>query len=56
MTENDHPIFVNERRVRCEGGGGVLGHPAIYLEIGNSGSAVCPYCSQKFVFNSSTHD
>jgi uncharacterized Zn-finger protein len=26
-----------------------LGHPRIYLDLAATGSAVCPYCSRRFV-------
>lgn len=45
----DEPIVVNEKRVACDGGGGALGHPRIYLQIGVTGQIVCPYCSRHFV-------
>ena len=40
-------------RVSCDGGGGALGHPVIWLTLiaqpsGNT-LAVCPYCSRQFV-------
>jgi len=33
----------------CNGGGGALGHPLVYLNLGDEGEAVCPYCSRRFV-------
>jgi uncharacterized Zn-finger protein len=47
--EPDEPICVNERDVACDGGGGPLGHPRVFLKIGDSGEIVCPYCSRRFV-------
>ncbi len=35
--------------VACDGGGGVDGHPIVYLKIGPEGSILCPYCSRRFV-------
>ena len=35
-------------RVSCNGGGGALGHPQIWLTFGKDGTVVCPYCSKKF--------
>ncbi len=43
-------IEVRTRMVACDGGGGPLGHPLTYYEIGKDGTAVCGYCSKKFVF------
>lgn len=39
--------------VKCNGGGGVLGHPVIYLNLGEEGKIVCPYCNKCFVKASS---
>lgn len=51
--DNDEAIMVSNRSVRCDGGGGALGHPAVYLKIGPSDDIVCPYCSRHFVLESS---
>ncbi|MFO1154146.1 MAG: zinc-finger domain-containing protein [Rhodospirillales bacterium] len=48
--EHDETIFVDSRSIGCDGGGGPLGHPLVYLKIGAPGDAVCPYCSRHFVF------
>lgn len=40
-------ILVEERRVRCDGGGGALGHPAIYMRIEDR-QVTCPYCSRTY--------
>ena len=42
-------IEVTEHRVSCDGGGGALGHPTIYLEMGNKTEVDCPYCGRRFV-------
>ena len=41
-------IIVNKPSVSCDGGGGALGHPKIYLTISKGGEIVCPYCSRRF--------
>ncbi len=46
MTEIIH---VADRSVACDGGGGALGHPKVYLRIKPDASeVVCPYCSRTF--------
>jgi uncharacterized Zn-finger protein len=35
--------------VRCDGGGGALGHPAVYLNMGDKEAIDCPFCSRLFV-------
>ena len=37
-------IEVSELKVACDGGGGALGHPKIYLDLARDGEAECPYC------------
>lgn len=41
-------IKTTKRRVSCNGGGGALGHPAIYLNLGTDNAVTCPYCSARF--------
>lgn len=43
------PIIVETTVVGCDGGGGPLGHPLVYLNLSPSGAVVCPYCSRHFV-------
>ena len=47
-------IEVDIKRVACDGGGGTLGHPKIYLEMGAANEVICPYCSRRFVFKERT--
>jgi uncharacterized Zn-finger protein len=42
-------IQVTEMTVKCNGGGGALGHPAVYLTLEKSGKIVCPYCSRTYI-------
>ena len=42
-------IKVDTKRIACDGGGGALGHPKIYLEMGSVSEVVCPYCSRRFI-------
>lgn len=35
--------------VKCDGGGGSLGHPRVFLHIDqDKGEIVCPYCSRLY--------
>ena len=40
------PIRMETRRiVSCDGGGGALGHPKVYINLDKAGEPnVCPYC------------
>ena len=42
-------IEAHEHRVSCDGGGGALGHPRVYMEMGAAGFVECPYCDRRFV-------
>ncbi len=41
-------IFINDSRVACDGGGGPLGHPQVWLSLGSGYEVTCPYCSRHF--------
>jgi uncharacterized Zn-finger protein len=43
------PIETKRSVVKCDGGGGPLGHPVIYLNLGKEEKIVCPYCSRYYV-------
>lgn len=48
LVEDDtDTIVVTRRRVACDGGGGALGHPRVFLDIKDH-EIVCPYCSRRF--------
>ena len=49
-------IFTNDSRVACNGGGGPLGHPQVWLTLGSDGQVTCPYCSRHFASSSPQAD
>jgi len=49
-------IEVSTRRVSCDGGGGALGHPKVYLEIGEEGFVDCPYCDRRYVLKAGAEE
>lgn len=52
MTQTFETIQATNREVVCDGGGGALGHPKVYLHIDHDkgDSVTCGYCSRKFVY------
>ena len=42
-------IYIDEMVAACNGGGGSLGHPRVYLNLAPAGRAECPYCSRLFI-------
>ena len=50
-------LIVHSRRIACEGVGGALGHPRVWLEMGAAGFVDCPYCDRRFVASTAAgHD
>ena len=43
-------IYVSQRRIACNGGGGALGHPNVYYSL-EDGEATCGYCGRKFIYD-----
>lgn len=41
----------NKKTVACDGKGGALGHPRVYLSLQQKKTTVCPYCSRRFQFS-----
>lgn len=48
--ENPEIIHVATDKVACDGGGGPIGHPRVYLPIyDEKGYVDCPYCDRRYV-------
>ena len=44
-------IVVHSKRVACDGGLGALGHPLVYMEMGEEDQVECGYCDRRFVLD-----
>jgi uncharacterized Zn-finger protein len=44
-------VEVTSRRVACDGVGGALGHPRVWLEMGAADFVECLYCDRRFVLS-----
>lgn len=53
-SKDKDAIVVSAPAVACEGEGGPLGHPRVFLRIGPAREIVCPYCSRRFVLAEGT--
>lgn len=42
-------IYVDNHRIACDGGGGALGHPKVWYEMGDEGHVECLYCGRLFI-------
>jgi uncharacterized Zn-finger protein len=45
-------IYVSTEVVACNGGGGALGHPRVFLNLSAEGKIECAYCSRLYVLES----
>ncbi|KAF0300224.1 NADH dehydrogenase [ubiquinone] iron-sulfur protein 6, mitochondrial [Amphibalanus amphitrite] len=43
------PKVCTERVVSCDGGGGALGHPKVFINLDQPGNHTCGYCGLRFV-------
>ena len=51
----DEAIPVESPVVACDGGGGALGHPRVYLNMGDKSEIDCPYCGRHYVLKGGAH-
>jgi NADH dehydrogenase (ubiquinone) Fe-S protein 6 len=42
-------LSVERSRVACDGDGGALGHPRVFLQMDARGFVDCPYCDRRYV-------
>ena len=42
-------ITVATATLACDGGGGALGHPRVFLNLGAENAIDCPYCGRRYV-------
>ncbi|XP_066588497.1 NADH dehydrogenase [ubiquinone] iron-sulfur protein 6, mitochondrial [Prorops nasuta] len=42
------PSPSKDRVVSCDGGGGPLGHPKVYINLDKPGNHICGYCGLRF--------
>lgn len=49
-------IYTRDHRVMCDGGGGALGHPRVYYEMGDEGFVECGYCDRRFILEAGPAD
>ena len=47
MMDAPETIETTKREVSCDGGG-ALGHPRVWLEMGENETVECPYCDRVF--------
>jgi uncharacterized Zn-finger protein len=55
LADPPEVVVVESTRVSCDGVGGALGHPRVFMEMGDSGFVECGYCDRRFVLRGSPH-
>lgn len=48
-------VTVTTPVVACDGDGGALGHPRVYLNMGDKAEIDCPYCGRHYVLKGGAH-
>lgn len=54
--EQPEVIMTETRKVRCDGGGGALGHPIVWYEMGDDDVVECKYCDRRFILKGGKAD
>ena len=49
------PVSSQDRVVSCDGGGGPLGHPKVFINLDKEGEHVCGYCGTRFFKKEQPH-
>jgi uncharacterized Zn-finger protein len=49
IAEPPEIIEVTNTTVACDGGDEPLGHPRVFLTMGEDGAVDCPYCGRRYV-------
>ena len=49
IAEPPETLEVTSTTVACDGGNGPLGHPRVYLNMGDDNAIDCPYCGRRYV-------
>ena len=54
--QNADRVIVTSTRISCDGGGGALGHPKIWMDMGQATEVKCKYCDRVFVLDEAAAD
>lgn len=55
-TSSSTIVLTSDHKVSCNGDGGALGHPKVFLEMGADGEVICGYCDRHFVLKNGPSD
>jgi uncharacterized Zn-finger protein len=49
LVDDREVVITDAMHVRCDGGGGPLGHPMEFMTLERDGDVVCKYCGRRYV-------
>jgi uncharacterized Zn-finger protein len=49
LVDDREVVLTSDLQVRCDGGNGPLGHPAVFMTLAKGGEVVCKYCGRRYV-------
>lgn len=55
-VDNPELIVVATRKIACDGGGGALGHPKVWYDMGEDDYVECKYCDRIFALKGGSRD
>ncbi|CAH3161281.1 unnamed protein product [Porites lobata] len=55
LVDEEPPKEIHARHVWCDGGGGALGHPKVYINLDQEGPHACGYCGLRYVMAHDHH-
>ena len=50
-SQRQTPIKVTSKHVACDGGGGALGHPKVYMDMAGDDEVRCKYCDRIYHYS-----
>ena len=50
-AQNHETVTVTKKRIACDGGGGALGHPKVWMDMGQDNQVRCKYCDRLYVLS-----
>lgn len=56
IPASDDVVIVTRTRLACDGGGGALGHPKVWLDMGQDTQVACKYCDRLFKLDPNATD
>jgi uncharacterized Zn-finger protein len=49
LVDDREVVLTDAVHVRCDGGGGALGHPMEFMTLERDGEVTCQYCGRHYV-------